>query len=101
VALSVDQQRQLVDFGHEQIPVSRQCELLGLPRSSLYYRRDESKADHDPALMRLIDEQYTSTPLYGIRPMTAWLRSQGHVVNHKRVARCLSLNSLHFVRYRL
>jgi putative transposase len=39
--------------------------------------------------MRLLDEQYTQTPYYGIRRMTAWLRSQGYLVNHKRVARLL------------
>lgn len=75
-----------MDFGHEEITVSRQCELLGLPRSSLYYRSDGRKAEHDRALMRLIDEQYTKTPFYGIRRMTAWLRSQGQAVNHKRVS---------------
>ena len=36
--LSVDQRRSLIDLDHEEIPISRQCELLGLPRSSLYYR---------------------------------------------------------------
>jgi putative transposase len=39
--------------------------------------------------MRLLDKQYTDTPYYGIRRMTAWLRSQGYAVNHKRVARLL------------
>ena len=39
--------------------------------------------------MRLLDEQYTRTPFYGVRRMTAWLRAQGYVVNHKRVGRLL------------
>ena len=39
--------------------------------------------------MRLLDEQYTRTPFYGIRRMTAWLQQQGHAVNHKRVGRLL------------
>jgi putative transposase len=81
----------LIDWGHERIPVCRQCELLGLPRSSLYYRQVGSKAGHDRHLMRLIDEQYTRTPFYGIRRMTAWLRSQGQSVNHKRVSRLMRL----------
>jgi hypothetical protein len=37
--------------------------------------------------MRPVDEQYTRTPFYGIRRMTAWLKDEGHRVNHKRVAR--------------
>ena len=39
--------------------------------------------------MRLIDEQYTRTPFYGVRRLTAWLRSQGHEVNPKRVRRLM------------
>ena len=41
--------------------------------------------------MRLLDKQYTDTPYYGVRRMTAWLRSQGYHVNHKRVARLLHM----------
>jgi putative transposase len=37
--------------------------------------------------MRLLDEQYTRTPFYGVRRMTAWLQSQGYAVHHQRVAR--------------
>lgn len=40
-------------------------------------------------LLRLLDEQYTRTPFYGIRRMTAWLRTEGYLVNHKRVQRLL------------
>lgn len=39
--------------------------------------------------MRLIDEQYTRTPFYGVRKMTAWLRRKGYAVNHKRVERLM------------
>jgi len=39
--------------------------------------------------MKLIDEQYVETPFYGINKMTAWLRRQGHSVNHKRVRRLM------------
>jgi putative transposase len=65
--------------------VRRQCALLGLSRSSLYYRPQAESPDN-VQLMRLLDEQYTATPFYGVRRMTAWLRSQGYAVNHKRVA---------------
>jgi putative transposase len=44
--------------------------------------------------MRLLDEQYTRTPFYGIRRMTAWLRQQGYGVKHKRVSRLLRLMGL-------
>jgi len=59
--------------------------LLGLPRSSWYY----PPAPVDAAtltLLRLLDEQYTRTPFYGVRRMTAWLREdQGFAVGPKRV----------------
>jgi len=45
-------------------------------------------------LQRLIDEQYTQTPFYGNRRMTAWLRQQGFPVNPKRVARLMRILGL-------
>jgi putative transposase len=64
--------------------VARQCELLGLSRSSYYYgsSRDD---EYNLELMRLLDEQYTKVPFYGVRRLTAWLRAQGYIVNPKRV----------------
>ena len=44
--------------------------------------------------MRLLDEQYTRTPFYGVERMTAWLRQQGYPVNSKRVRRLLRLMGL-------
>lgn len=66
----------------------RQCELVGLSRSSLYYEAAPDSA-LNLSLMRLMDEQYLQTPFYGWRRMTAWLQRQGHEVNHKRVRRLL------------
>ena len=76
LVFSVDQKRQLIEHGHRQIPVVRQCELVGLARSPLYYspHREES---YNVALMRFIDEQYTRAPFYGIRRITAWLDRTG------------------------
>jgi putative transposase len=59
-----------------------------LARSSYYYHPQGETAEN-LLLMRMLDEQYTQTPFYGIRRMTAWLRSCGREVNHKRVARLL------------
>jgi putative transposase len=73
--------------------VARQCKLLGVARTSWYYRPKGESAEN-LALMRLLDEQYTHTPFYGIRRMTAMLRQQGQVVNPKRVGRLLRLMGL-------
>lgn len=69
----------------------RRCELLAISRSSLYYRSRGGKDEYNQQLMRLIDRQYTETPFYGTRRMTAWLRSQGYAVDRKRVSRLMSL----------
>ena len=71
----------------------RQCELLGVSRSGLYYEPVGESAEN-LKLMRLLDEQYTRTPFYGVRRMTAWLERQGYEVNHKRVGRLLRVMGL-------
>jgi putative transposase len=83
----------MVAPGHPYISVRRQCELLGLSRATLYYEPCRESADN-LRLMRLLDEQYTRTPYYGTRRMTAWLQTQGQQVNHKRVQRLLRLMGL-------
>jgi len=71
----------LVEPGHPQLSLRRQCALLGLTRSSLYYQPVDDSPE-TVQLMRLLDEQYTATPFYGVRRMTAWLHHQGYEVNH-------------------
>ena len=78
----------MIEVNHPQLSVRRQCALLGLPRASLYYQ-PRGVSEETLHLMRLLDAQYTATPFYGIRRMTAWLHTQGYPVNHKRVARLM------------
>src|SRR5512135_1636365 len=85
---SHEHKRSLIDGGHPALSVRRQCELLGLNRSSLYYE-PVGETSEDLRLMRLIDEQYTACPFYGSRRMTAWLVEQGEEVNRKRVQRLM------------
>jgi putative transposase len=86
--LTLEQKRTAIEPDNSQIPIYKQCELLNLNRSSLYYTpcRD---TQYNEQLMKLIDEQYIETPFYGIDKMTEWLRRQGHYVNHKRVRRLM------------
>ena len=83
----------LIEPDHPTLSVSEQCALLGLPRSTWYYQPVAADAWTQELLNRL-DEQYTRTPFYGSRRMTAWLRSQGYSVNRKRVRRRLQLLGL-------
>ena len=66
--------------------VRRQCALLGLSRSSLYYE-PAGETSEDLRLMRLIDERYTACPFYGSRRMTVWLAEQGEEVNQTVIRR--------------
>ena len=68
--------------------IVRQCEFLGLPRASFYYT-PVGESPQNLLYMRLLDEQYTQTPWYGVPKLTDWLRRQGYVVNPKRVARLM------------
>ena len=70
------------------LSLSRQCELLGLSRAALYYRAVRTGA-YELELMALVDRQYLQTPSYGSRRMVAWLQTQGHTVNRKRVQRLM------------
>lgn len=78
----------MIEAGNSSISVRRQCQLLGLNRSSLYYAA-EPESEENLLLMRLLDEQYTRYPFYGVERMTAWLRAEGFDVNQKRVRRLL------------
>ena len=78
---------------HARLSLRRQCELLGINRTSLYYEAMGERAEN-LRLMRRIDEQYTRYPFYGSRRLTAWLRGQGFEVNRKRVARLMRVMGL-------
>jgi putative transposase len=83
----------MIEPDHPALSVRRQCELLGLSRSSLYYEPGGEAAE-DLRLMRRIDEQYTARPFYGSRRMTIWLNEQGEEVNRKRVQRLMRVMGL-------
>jgi putative transposase len=87
-------QRLLIDSDHPQLSVRRQCALLGLCRSTLYYEPAPESAEN-LALMKLIDQQYTDYPFYGSRKMTRWLQEVRKLtVNRKRVQRLMRLMGL-------
>src|SRR5215211_9333068 len=78
----------MIDIGALHLSIRRQCELVGLNRSTFYYT-PAMASEFNLRLMRLIDEQYTKTPFYGWPRMTAYLRRLGLRVNHKRVQRLM------------
>ena len=78
----------MIEPEHPQLPIVKQCELLGLARAS-YYHRPEPETDENLRLMRVIDETYLAYPVFGSRQMARWLRRQGYPVNRKRVRRLM------------
>jgi len=78
----------MVDRRHPSLSVVRQCILLDISRSGLYYQPKEI-SEEDLALMKLIDRQYLATPFYGARKIAAWLKKQEYGVNRKRVRRLM------------
>lgn len=86
---SIAKKRELIDWEHPRISIARQCQLLGLSRSGLYYQ-PVPVSQENLALMRLLDEEYTRHPFLGVIKMTNWLRGQGHPqVGEDRVRRLL------------
>ena len=86
----------MLDMDHA-LSLRRQCELIGLNRSSYYYQ-PTSESPLNLTLMRWIDEQYLQTPFYGYLKMTEHLRQTKKVlVNHKRVYRLMNQMGLQAV----
>ena len=86
--MPVAERRTMIEQGDCPLSIRAQCELLGVNRSTLYYQPCELN-ESDGTVMRLMDEQYTRMPYYGVERMTAWLRRQGLGIGHNRVRRLL------------
>ena len=78
----------MVDRHHPSLSLVRQCALLGVSRSGIYYHPKAASAE-DLSLMGEIDRQYLETPFYGSRRMKACLDRRGKPVSRKRVQRLM------------
>src|SRR5215510_515860 len=94
--MSGAERRGLVEREAPALPVSRQCRLLAVSRASVY-RRPAEISEEDCTIMALIDRQYLARPYYGSRWMAAWLATQGHVVNRKRVRRLVWCSDVTYI----
>jgi putative transposase len=84
----------MLDSKHPGLSLTRQCNLLDISRSSVYYRPRPIRMQ-DLEIMKLIDEQYMKTPVYGSRSMRDHLnKHHGYKVNRKRVQRLMRLMGL-------
>ena len=83
----------MIDRGHKQLSLVRQCALLNISRASVYYRPVSTRAE-DLELMARMDRQYLKTPFYGSRRMKAWLLAEGYLVSRSKVRRLMRLMGL-------
>ena len=87
---SVKERREFVEMGHH-LSIVRQCELLEIHRSELYYS-PRGETGFNLELMRLIDEEHMLHQWLGVPRMTEWLREdKGFKVNKKRIERLFGL----------
>ena len=95
--MNVTEKRDMIDTGHNVLPIFRQCELLDLPRSSYYREPPRGETPENLKLMRLIDEEYTRHPFSGARQLKRYLKRQGYKVNRKRVQLLMRLMGIQSV----
>jgi putative transposase len=89
--MSTPDRKAMLERGHPEISIRRQCVLLSLARSGVYRAKRPANDDADLVLMRRIDALFMAWPFLGSRRMTAMLRAEGHRVNRKRVQRLMRL----------
>lgn len=78
----------MIDINHKDMSVRRQCRLLGVNRSTLYYTPQQEN-ETTLVLMRLIDEEYLKHPFYRSRKMMFVLERLGYKVSRHRVRRLM------------
>ena len=83
----------MIEAIHSDISIQRQCDLIGLSRSSYYYT-ENLKGHQSPEnlfYMSLIDQKYIERPFYGSRRMAHYLHNLGYQVNRKRIRRLMQI----------
>jgi putative transposase len=80
----------MMERKNKQISLRRQCDLLGVNRSRLYYSSDTATKEENLRVMNLIDVEFTAHPFTGVERMVEVLLREHHlIVNHKRVRRLM------------
>ena len=80
----------LIEKKHPKLSIVKQCELLQVSRSGLYYE-PVKESDENLAIMRWLDEQYLSTPFFGVERLLVLLVLLGYKINRKRLRRLMKL----------
>lgn len=79
----------MIEHGSNEVNRKRMCELLNVPRSSIYYKSKPIE-NNDAVILNEIRDIYQEYSFYGYRRMHIELRKKGFEINHKRVQALLS-----------
>lgn len=90
---STEGKKNLIEPHHAALSIGRQCDLVGLSRSSFYYQPCQESAEN-LAFMRILDELHLEDPTKGARLLQQDLLEKGHLVNLKRVRRLMRIMDL-------
>ena len=82
--------RELVERQSPEMSIVRQCKLLSIHRSGLYYT-PSPESEENLGIMRWLDEQYLSTPFYGVERLLPLLTLLGYRINRKRLRRLMRM----------
>jgi putative transposase len=91
--MSRNVRKAMIEPDHPELSLSRQCRLVAISRSSLYYK-PQPASEETLAMMRRIDEIYLACPFYGSRQIMHQLRREGRQVGRHRVRRLMRLMGL-------
>jgi len=95
--MSTTMKRQIVVRSHPRLSLNRQCEILGIQRSGVYYK-PKGEGVLNLKIMRDIDEYFLEHPYYGVRRMTDYLNMDlGYQVNVKRIRRLYKIMRLNTI----
>jgi putative transposase len=82
--LSVEEKKRLIEPEQEKLSIRKQCELLRLSRSNLYYEAAEV-SEETLRIMHRIDEIFTESPFFGSRRILEGLQREGFSIGRERV----------------
>lgn len=84
------ERRMLVEQEDKQVSIIKQCELLEINRSGFYYEPVEESKEN-LKIMRIMDEQYLTTPFYGVERLLVLFMALGYKINKKRIRRLMKV----------
>lgn len=92
----MQQRRKMVEMDNKNLSINKQCEVLQIHRSGLYYQPN-GESQHNLDLMFIMDKIHLKWPYYGTRRMTAELQNMGYVVGRKLIRRLMRLMGIEVI----